>query len=156
MDSAMQSTPSMPMPTAAIAASGSGMRMTMDMSTMSMAFFQSGTTTLFFQSWTPATTGQYAGTCIFLVTLGIITRVLLALKPILETTAWKPPQRDHHDSRLLHDEGEIGAQKSCPSELESIHPLRVVLQSNWRDSTFLARLTRAAYEVMLAGLGYFL
>ncbi|QDS70120.1 hypothetical protein FKW77_005352 [Venturia effusa] len=56
----------------------------MDASDMVMAFFSSQHTPLYSASWTPKSSGAYAGTCIFLVVLTIIFRSLLAAKHILE------------------------------------------------------------------------
>ncbi|KAH8890879.1 hypothetical protein GQ53DRAFT_747105 [Thozetella sp. PMI_491] len=61
----------------------------MDMSTMEMTFFQSITTALFWQWWRPTGAGQYAATCVFLVVLAVLTRAMLALKPVLEETVWR-------------------------------------------------------------------
>lgn len=49
-----------------------------------MVFTNSHSTPLYSNSWTPSSTGQYAGTCIFLVLLAITARVLLAAKHMLE------------------------------------------------------------------------
>ncbi|CAK7217485.1 hypothetical protein SCUCBS95973_003169 [Sporothrix curviconia] len=54
--------------------------MAMDMSEMSMTFFYSLMTPLFSAAWTPSTTGQYAGTCIFLIVLAVIHRALVAFR----------------------------------------------------------------------------
>lgn len=51
---------------------------------MAMTFTNSHTTPLYSSSWTPHTTGQYAGTCIFLVLLASTLRLLLAAKHMLE------------------------------------------------------------------------
>lgn len=51
---------------------------------MQMVFTNSHSTPLYSNSWTPSSTGQYAGTCIFLVLLAITARVLLAAKHMLE------------------------------------------------------------------------
>ncbi|EMD88894.1 hypothetical protein COCC4DRAFT_31949 [Bipolaris maydis ATCC 48331] len=52
----------------------------MNMSTMSMTFFTSTTTSLFSASWTPTTPGQYTGTCIFLIALAALFRALIAVR----------------------------------------------------------------------------
>lgn len=52
--------------------------------TMDMVFTNSHTTPLYSTSWTPSTEGQYAGTCIFLVLLGMTLRLLFAGKSLLE------------------------------------------------------------------------
>jgi copper transporter 1 len=52
----------------------------MKMGDMAMTFFTSSTTSLYSKSWTPTSTGQYAGTCIFLIFLAAILRALLAAR----------------------------------------------------------------------------
>lgn len=47
---------------------------------MMAVFKNSMTTSLYSASWTPSTTGQYAGTCIFLIILGVVFRCILAFK----------------------------------------------------------------------------
>ncbi|KAF2641380.1 hypothetical protein P280DRAFT_398372 [Massarina eburnea CBS 473.64] len=47
---------------------------------MSMTFFNSASTSLYSMSWTPASSGQYAGTCVFLIFFAIIFRALLAIR----------------------------------------------------------------------------
>jgi copper transporter 1 len=53
-----------------------GMNMGMDQMTMTF----STTAALFSSSWKPASTGQYAGTCIFLINFAILFRALLAAR----------------------------------------------------------------------------
>ncbi|RAO66896.1 uncharacterized protein BHQ10_002908 [Talaromyces amestolkiae] len=52
--------------------------------TMAMVFTNSHSTPLFSSAWTPTTSGQYAGTCIFLIILAIIGRCLMAFKAAME------------------------------------------------------------------------
>ena len=54
------------------------------MAHMEMAFTNSHTTPLYSDSWTPTSEGGYAGTCIFLVLLGMTLRSLFAAKSLLE------------------------------------------------------------------------
>jgi hypothetical protein len=56
----------------------------MDMPMMSMVFTSSQTTPLYSQSWTPSSTGEYAGICIFLIVLSVIGRLLVAFKVVME------------------------------------------------------------------------
>lgn len=60
-------------------------QMMMGMSSMAMTFFTSTSTPLYSQSWTPTTTAQYTGTCIFLVAFAAIFRALLAVRINLVT-----------------------------------------------------------------------
>ena len=51
---------------------------------MDMTFFGSQRTPLFSSNWSPSGTGSYAGTCVFLVILAIVNRLLFAGKVTLE------------------------------------------------------------------------
>jgi len=51
---------------------------------MSMLFTNSHTTPLYSSAWTPTSDEGYAGTCIFLIILAIILRLLFAFKAICE------------------------------------------------------------------------
>jgi hypothetical protein len=51
---------------------------------MSMVFTTDHSTPLFSSQWTPTSTGSYAGTCIFLIVLAIISRLLQAYRHVLE------------------------------------------------------------------------
>ncbi|OJI84636.1 hypothetical protein ASPTUDRAFT_188744 [Aspergillus tubingensis CBS 134.48] len=95
---------------------------------MTMVFFTSTTTPLYSNGWTPSNTGQYAGTCIFLIALAVMLRLLLALKPILETRFWND-----------------GILRSSPD-----HPPR----RTRRAINPAAR--RATLELVIAGVGYLL
>jgi len=54
--------------------------------TMSMVFTNTHTSPLFSTAWTPSSTGAYAGTCIFLIALAIISRTMVAYRHTLERT----------------------------------------------------------------------
>ena len=51
---------------------------------MSMVFTTDHSTPLLSSAWTPTTTGSYAGTCIFLIVLAIISRLIQAYRHILD------------------------------------------------------------------------
>ncbi|KAF3072747.1 hypothetical protein CFAM422_004957 [Trichoderma lentiforme] len=63
-------TPAMPMDSSSM----------MTMESMATTFFIATNTALFSSSWIPQTTGQYAGTCIFLIAFATIFRALLAIR----------------------------------------------------------------------------
>jgi len=65
----------------------------MDGMTMDMVYTNSHTTPLFSNSWTPTSAGGYAGTCIFLILLGMTLRILFAAKALLEQR-WAAKARD--------------------------------------------------------------
>jgi solute carrier family 31 (copper transporter), member 1 len=81
MDSSatMASMTGMDMPSATASMSGMD-HGTMGMSEMSMTFFSSTNTPLWSNAWRPNSTGQYAGTCIFLIVLATVFRGLIALR----------------------------------------------------------------------------
>lgn len=54
------------------------------MSSMQMTFFSSTSTPLYSSAWTPRSTGQYTGTCIFLILLAAFLRALVTLKHLTE------------------------------------------------------------------------
>ena len=51
---------------------------------MAMVFTNNHSTPLFSSKWTPSTSGAYAGTCIFLVVLAVISRLLSAYRHTVE------------------------------------------------------------------------
>ena len=55
---------------------------------MAMTFFSATTTPLFFDYWKPASSLSYSLTCLFLVTLALVLRALIAIKPVLEIRYW--------------------------------------------------------------------
>ncbi|PYH97863.1 hypothetical protein BO71DRAFT_480896 [Aspergillus ellipticus CBS 707.79] len=115
--------------------------MDMDMSTsssMTMTFFTSASTPLYSISWTPANKGQYAGTCIFLIVLAVILRLLLALKPILETHLWA-------DSSLHNNH----------MHTQTVTPAQDIKRrwSRWRINPAAGRAT---LELGIVGVGYLL
>lgn len=82
-------------------------QMMMPMSSMAMVFFTSYMTPLFSSAWMPDSVGQYAGTCIFLIALSAIFRLLFGLKSYAEfrwrrqllRRARAPHPAPHRDSR---------------------------------------------------------
>ncbi|GAB1315437.1 hypothetical protein MFIFM68171_05647 [Madurella fahalii] len=51
---------------------------------MTMVLSQSATTPLFFDSWEPRNMGEYAGECITLGALAVITRILSVIRQTVE------------------------------------------------------------------------
>ncbi|KAI9838914.1 MAG: hypothetical protein M1819_004122 [Sarea resinae] len=96
MDMPMSSAASSPTSSMAMAGMSSSSTMSMPMAsstsstsasmdnTMQTTFFTSHSTPLYSLSWHPQTTGTYAGTCIFLIVLASIFRLLLAAKHVCE------------------------------------------------------------------------
>ncbi|KAJ6104056.1 Mitochondria protein Fmp29 [Penicillium sp. IBT 18751x] len=121
--------------------------MTMYMSEMIMTFFTSFKTPLFSEDWTPTSKGQYAGTCIFLIVLAVILRLLIAIRPVLEGRLWtdglqhatidgKPDTQTKHMSGVQLSMQELGNR-----------------WSRWRVNPAAGRAT---YEMVVAGVAYLL
>ncbi|KAK4638016.1 uncharacterized protein CLAFUR5_01072 [Fulvia fulva] len=136
---------------------------------MSMVFTTDHSTPLYSSAWTPSGTGAYAGTCLFLIILGVISRLLLAYRYVVEQK-WhdKAVQRRYivvagenaveRERRL-----EPSAEKSDEATLttrgmdESVRVVRTARRSlqntPWRFST---DLPRACIFTVQAGVGYLL
>ncbi|KAI1142019.1 hypothetical protein F5Y05DRAFT_369450 [Hypoxylon sp. FL0543] len=125
----------------------------MDGSHMAMTFFSSSTTSLFSQWWTPTSSSEYAGTCVFLIALAVIMRVMLALKPVLEKLLWNTAVGPEGE---LIPEDDTGYQKD---EMASRSPaMRVydAVRRRWAIWRFKTSLSRASFELSLATVGYLL
>lgn len=125
----------------------SGSSMTMTMSEMIMTFFTSFKTPLFSEDWTPTSKGQYAGTCIFLIVLAVILRVLIAIRPVLEGRLWTDGMQhatldDKHDAQTRHMSGvQLSIQE---------------LGNRWSRWRVNPAAGRATYEMFIAGVAYLL
>ncbi|KJX92233.1 ctr copper transporter like protein [Zymoseptoria brevis] len=132
---------------------------------MSMVFTTDHSTPLYSSAWTPTTAGAYAATCIFIVVLGIISRMLLAYRGKLEA-AWHDKAVER---RYVMVAGEPEAERDSPAEKSDEATLttrginervRVVQRTRhamqgtpWRLST---DLPRACIFTLQAAVGYFL
>ena len=151
----------------------------MDMSTtttddgmsMSMVFTNNHSTPLFSTAWMPTSTAGYAGTCIFLIILAIISRLLQAYRHVIETK-W-------HDRALNRRYVFVAGETEADRERQAIGPggekaeqatltvrgvnesVKVVKTAGrrglegvpWRLST---DLPRACIFTVQAGVGYLL
>ncbi|KAK1590274.1 Ctr copper transporter family-domain-containing protein [Colletotrichum navitas] len=152
MGGATMTSMAMPMATSAGAASGSMSSggMSMSMADMTMTFFQSVKTPLYSDAWMPGNKGQYAGTCIFLITLASILRILLALKPVLdERLRRNSPTHATQVSETAKDaeSGEAG---------EPGVVARTDVVEEWKGWRAGPAAARATYEVIVGGIGYLL
>ncbi|KAF2724682.1 Ctr-domain-containing protein [Polychaeton citri CBS 116435] len=161
---------SMSMPTGSTSAGD------MDM-VMSMVFFSSESTPLFSSAWTPTSHGGYAGTCLFLIALAIISRIMMAFRALAERhwrleaagrrrTAYR--SHSEHTEGHRHDEEEsvlgipshekhMGVGNSAPTALFvtpwvfSIDVPRGVLYFVQAGVSYLLMLAVMTYNV-----GYFM
>lgn len=132
---------------------------------MKMTFFSSFTTSLFSTNWTPGGTGAYAGSCIFLILLAALFRVLAAGKHFLEHR-WldQSLHRRYVTVRGMPTEGEritsdVDSKDAVLiSERGAEERVKVVRKAHrpvtpWR---FSVDLPRAAYATLMAAVGYLL
>lgn len=125
---------------------------------MAKVFFQSATTPLLFDFWKPRNAGEYAGTCIFVVVLATVTRLLFAIRSTPEHTDSERPRRHQgHRYQLQPRQAPEQVQEENGDETASS------MKENywdWKNDSRLAsrrilsRLACAASETVLAGLGY--
>lgn len=113
----------------------------MTSSEMAMVFFQSVATPLYSMDFMPAGSGSYAGICVFLIVLGTVHRVLMAVRHLLHATVWNPPV-DHC----------LGGKDDMAS---STGPR---VQAAFRNRPFrvATEASRAAFEVLIGGVSYLL
>jgi copper transporter 1 len=107
----------------------------MGMSSMAMTFFTATSTPLYSMAWTPSSSGQYAGTCIFLIAFAAIFRALLAVRiNFFEVLA---VARHRHSQGLIYPYTDDSKPRVRP----------------WRASE---SVMLASMDVVLAGIGYLL
>lgn len=84
---------------------------------MAMAFTNSHDTPLFSEQWTPNSTGSYAGACIFLIILAVISRMLACYRQVLEARWYDR----HVNRRYLTVSGEpiVDQEKAAGPEAAS-------------------------------------
>jgi len=133
------------------------------MSGMQTTFYTSTSTPLYSTSWIPSTTGQYAGTCSFLIVLAIAFRTLLAART-LQARKWQRLESTRQyriagadeaeqEKRLSEDERKRGSFSD-----KSIDGTVAVFKKSppvppWRISQ---DVPRACLDVVIAGVGYLL
>ncbi|KAI5285654.1 hypothetical protein KEM52_002350 [Ascosphaera acerosa] len=141
-------------------AAGSPMTMT-----MAMTFFNAHDTALFSTAWTPRTSGQYAGTCIFLIVLAVANRLLMAAKTLAEQR-WRARAAQR---RYVVVEGRAPLAERVAADADSKAAVLVSAQGveervrvvhsagleiiPWR---FSVDLPRAALSALIAGVSYLL
>jgi hypothetical protein len=141
---------------------------------MAMTFFSSKTTPLFSTAWKPSTTGQYIGTCLFIVVLGMALRLLLAVRGTLEDAVI--PVRAHPGLRQQHGEGpevdceRILSKAGCDGmalyqeqrqgsvgDVDSLFRCLARRLRSWREEwKFFPALFRATFELLVGGIAYLL
>lgn len=145
--------------------------MMMNMTSMakSMVFTTDHSTPLYSSAWTPNSTGAYAGTCIFLALLAVLSRLLLAYRHLLEVR-WHDKAIQRRYIVLAGDSaqaskalGTSGVEKREEATLTTHgvdERVRVIRSSRrgietkpWRLST---DVPRSCLYTIQAGVGYLL
>ena len=117
----------------------------MPMNEMLMVFFTSTQTALWSESWWPLTTGQYAGTCIFLIALAIVSRGLITVRVrFAEILGWFTR---HRETVILRTSGSEKVEVGVSERV--VHDTR----GPWRVKI---ALLRAVLDTVLVGVSYLL
>ena len=113
----------------------------MSMADMMMTFFTSTSTPLYSEGWTPSTTGQYVGTCIFLIVLAAIFRGIIALRANFAAILAMYSYR--RDTSILRRELDEDVKMG-------------LLATSKRPWSINEALARAVLDTILAGVSYLL
>ncbi|ETI23164.1 hypothetical protein G647_04961 [Cladophialophora carrionii CBS 160.54] len=138
----------------------------MDMQSMSMpmVFTTSHHTPLYGTGWTPSTGGAYAGTCIFLVFLAILLRLLFAGKSVLEQR-WAIAARNRRYVRVQGRTTEAGRIDQDPDvktgsliTVNGVEEHVKVVQARTQSTPFRLSVDvpRAVLTTLIAALSYLL
>ncbi|KAI2611906.1 Ctr copper transporter family-domain-containing protein [Hypoxylon sp. NC1633] len=116
---------------------------------MAMVFFQSVTTPLYSTAWTPQGEGSYAGTCIFLIALALLHRILIAVRSVMFDSN---PMLHRHRKEVSSDSDDYPGTQS---ELEAVGRQ---FRSRWNSHPFrvATETGRSLLEVLIGGIGYLL
>lgn len=130
-----------------------------------MVFFTSTTTPLFSNTLTPESAGGYAGLCIFLIVLATTTRLLWALRTVLERR-WLDKERRRRyvvvrdqptEAQRIESDGDAkeGTLISAHGPEERVRILTTSARpvTAWR---FSVDLPRAMLGTLIAGMSYLL
>ncbi|KAI1480037.1 hypothetical protein K445DRAFT_74867 [Daldinia sp. EC12] len=117
---------------------------------MAMVFFQSVTTPLYSSAWTPQGQGSYAGTCIFLIVLAVIHRILIALRSIIFDSN---PRLHRHNKPLISSDSD-----DYPGSKTDLELIGGQFRTQWNSHPFkvATETFRALLEVVIGGVGYLL
>ncbi|KAF8849425.1 hypothetical protein BDZ45DRAFT_604404 [Acephala macrosclerotiorum] len=135
------------------------------MSDTSVTFGVSATTPLYLSHWAPSTTGQYAGTCIFIIALAAIFRGLLAFKAI-QQRRWTDAEfnsremvragrtkKEGDDAWRESDRKTLVLSANGVEENVIVVAKKVAKRAPWR---LTVDLPRALLDTLIAFVGYLL
>lgn len=130
----------------------------------SMVFQTQNDTPLFSNTWTPSSSGAYAGTCIFLIVLAIVARCLVAFKALQESR-WRDREARR---RYVAVNGKAPLAEQVSNSPDAKH---MTLSENGLEETvvvverrhsvrrpwrFSVDPVRALMDVVIVGIGYLL
>lgn len=126
---------------------------------MTMTFVQSTATPLLWSSWQPNNTAEYAASCLFLIALAALTRVLVAIRPVLDAASWRRRAQYHRqeeeNSTEMHPQPDTkNALPPRERPTGSKRAIMMAIRDHWSNAALSSRLARAAYDMVIAGLGY--
>lgn len=138
--------------------------MAMSGHSMSTAFFTGTDTPLYSEAWTPKTTGQYAGTCIFLIFLAITLRVIFTVKSLLEARALESALKRRYvvvageksiEEQVMSDASSTIGILTANGVQENVRIVQAPVKHTqpWR---FSVDLPRALLMTVATGVGYLL
>ncbi|KAK9327241.1 Ctr copper transporter family-domain-containing protein [Lipomyces starkeyi] len=171
MDMSTSTTMTMAMPTSSSSSSMGGMDISSSTSMSSMSFHTSKSDFLFATGWTPSSTGQYAGICIFLIVLAVIYRFMHVLKHRTEryfSARTRINMGNIATTHHPHTDTDAGSLEKYAAEatIQAEHPLQFRNVRPWRVSVDVPLsliqlvLSTVSYLLMLAvmtfNVGYFL
>jgi len=119
----------------------------MAMSAPMMVFLSSTMTPLYSAAWSPATTGHYAGTCVFIVILAAIFRGLIAMRAV-QAGRWALAEKRRP---YVIASTKVQAQVITEQSLDGKEGRGVIRP--WRLSV---DVPRACIDTVIAGVGYLL
>lgn len=146
---------------------------------VAMVFQNIPATPLYTLNWTPRTSGAYAGTCIFLIVLGVVARALLTAKSIMDRrflaaararryvvvqgrispppgSPTSPTEPESERSSEDADEKKMGRLISAHGVEESVRVVNATAGPPVMPWRFSVDLPRAAMVTLNAGVGYLL
>lgn len=147
--------------------SGSDSSSSGSMMSMSMVFTTDHSTALYSSAWTPSSTGAYAGTCIFLIFLAVVSRLFFAWRRTIELN-WSDRASQRKYVRLMGRDGVVERQDGLGEKADGAvlttrgvdERIRIVQADRtgphvlpWR---FGVDVPRACLFTVHAGIGYLL
>jgi solute carrier family 31 (copper transporter), member 1 len=132
---------------------------------MGMTFHLATNTPLLLPTWRPKNAGEYAASCLFLIALATLTRVMIAIRPILDVSSWRREYKYHRQQQKeLEHEGHAPEGDAEASKTGHLPPperrrsgwaaITLAVRDHWGNAALSSRVSRAGFDMLIAGLGY--